>query len=200
MITRLLIAMFALLSIAPVNGANLVTNPGFEILGGIGGWTFTTPFSSSGWSLSGMAYEGLYSLSTSCDGAYCMDQTTGYWFRQSLPTTPGGVYELSLFVFGQSQYVNPGQPQCSICQLDVYWAGTLAATFTNFQPVYSRHTVSNLVASGASTTLQFNGRANGSILIDNIFVDTAVPEPTTFLFTVGGLGLAVLRPRLRVTK
>jgi hypothetical protein len=163
---RLIFAGLGLCSFAMAQ--NIVQNPGFET-GGFAPWL------EQRWYLeSGYAHTGLSDAETPCVGAACITPAPGggAWLYQDLPTTPGATYTLTFWYFpGPSGGDN-------IAELQVLWGPTATQLTTGGagsctgncvfdnnsigSDTYVQYTVTNLVATSATTRLEFLGRQDPS--------------------------------------
>jgi hypothetical protein len=176
-------------------GPNLVTNGSFE--DGSSGWILQgVGVTSQYWARTGTAVIG-----TGCVGIGCVDSySSGAYFAQTLDTSIGSEYALSLWV------VESGAGPSA---LSVFWNGLLVDLIAN--PAhntlrYDRQTGLNtanwvqykfdhLTATSSSTALEIHGRHDpAGIFFDDISVAmkgaTDVPEPTSLaLLGIGALAL-----------
>ncbi|MDP3072134.1 MAG: VPDSG-CTERM sorting domain-containing protein [Opitutaceae bacterium] len=174
---------------------NLVTNGGFE--SGFASWTYSgtpgtadigTGFPHSGTNHAAFGeYPGFGNLS------------------QTLTTSIGESYTLSFWLFHP---VSPAQFGQTPNGFNVSWNGSTLSSFTLTDAgpfAYTNFTVSGLVATSTSTTLQFgfSHRPNYWVL-DDVSVTagplnaTGVPDSgfTWVLFAVGLAALAMIRRRI----
>ena len=153
---------------------NLVTNGDFAT-GNLSSWNVSGWFASS--NTAGVTpFPGdNYFASTGCVNHYCT-------LSQTLSTSPGGTYDLS-FAF------NPGMNVSSSgADTQIFWDGTMVADVGLGALGWTVFTIDNLLASSASTTLQFSGYQNPAYNgVDAVSV-VAVPEPLSIALL--GMGLA----------
>ena len=187
------VSAFALAGSA-LQAQNLVADPGFEAsLDGSGAhpfspaWTIvdTTSPNPPGTTGSNSNVGGSLLQAHSGDnyanlGAF---GATGS-LSQVLSTTAGQSYELSFWL------ANNGTAPPNL--FAVYWGGTQIYSASDLTPFsYTQSTFDNLVASGTSTTLEFQYQNDDDFFrLDDISVSAmAVPEVSTTSFVVIGCGL-----------
>ena len=191
---------------SPVFASNIVLNGNFAT-GDFTDWTVNSE-SSFPWTvqttggLGGNPYDSdTYYASTGCVGAQCISGTAieQASLSQVVTDASGTFYTLTF------EFNTDGNGASN--ELQVLWDGTVVLDLGpdgTLGPIdnYTLYTVTGLEGTG-SDTLTFLGRQDpGFDALDNVSVSssvTAVPEPSTLMFTVGGLvSLAVLRRRRRV--
>jgi hypothetical protein len=179
----------ALITAIPGYSANLVANPGFET-GDFTGWVAdSSPFLYVD---TANPHSGTYS-------AHMGNNTSLATLGQALATTAGGTYTLSFFL----QVNDSGTPN----EFKVIWDGTTIFDQTDMTAApYSLYTFTNLVASSASTDLQFLHRHDPdhfflddiSVLDEKSITDAPIPEPGQFgLLCLGSMMLVAAAFRRR---
>jgi hypothetical protein len=195
----------ALTALAAVgaHAANIVQDPGFEA-GPSGNDTF---WNFSGWRtgpLDTPVHSGLYDATTGCSGATCVatSSTHAASLSQTLTTVAGQRYDLSFWFGGD------GAPD----EIKVLWGANTVLDLQDSQIVSNNglsetlYTVTNLLATGASTVLAFYGRQDpGQNGLDDVSVTpsvSSVPEPTGWAMMIVGLfgAGALLRGRRRAVR
>ena len=154
---------------------NLVVNCGFET-GTFSGWTNSGNTGFTGVD-GGSAHSGSF-------GAFFGPVGSLGFITQNLVTMPGATYNLSFWLRNDG-----GTPN----QFTASWNGVVLQTITNGAAMaYTQFTFNGLLATGASTPLQFGFRQDPAFwAFDDVIVVRAVPEPATlFLLGTGLLGVA----------
>jgi hypothetical protein len=193
--------------------ANLVQNPAFEANGAVtpGGtitsWTSVAGGAvNPGWGVGDFSvHSGSWAAYAGCFTTGCLDPVNGTIISQALATTSGNTYTLTFWYDSQVQGTTSSSGQ-NYTDLDVYWDGSLVASFPNEAPGYTQHTLTGLVATSSSTVLQFNGRNDPSYgFLDDVDVQPQETIPllggagrTVLVLGLLALGLAVLRRHERV--
>ena len=110
------------------------------------------------------------------------------WISQALPTTPGQTYNLDYWFRSDG-----GTPNGFV----VRWDGTVLLDQTDIPDNGWQEYQFSVVATGASTLLEFGGQNEPAWLsLDDVSVDASAPEPGTLaLLGFGCLGLATWKRR-----
>jgi len=183
--------LLASLALTPAAQANSVTNGSFET-GNFTGWMLSgnTGFTGVDHGTTGFA-PGPQSGSF---GAFFGPVGSLGFLSQSVATVPGASYNLTFSLARDGLTPN---------EFQVSWNGNAILDQINLPSFgYTQEGVSNLLATGATTPLQFGFRDDpGYLYLDAVYVGAgAVPEPTTLLLwgaTMTGLALARWRRRQR---
>lgn len=177
------LSLLALVTIAPrlAHADGVVTNGDFSSPGSLTGWNSNDWFQDS---------SGSYNFaSTGCVGPNCL-QGGAYpaFLSQDLSTTPNESYTLNFSYAAGFWYPS---------ELQVFFGGNLVDDLVNLQTTsLNSYTVSGLVATSSTTTLEFFGRqdpdydqlTNISVTDDGPTSASPVPEPGT----IGMVGTGVL--------
>ena len=186
-VLRLILAGVCLCSFA-IAQSNIVQNPGFE------SGTFA-PWVARGWGVGGAggAHTGTHYADTGCVGGPCIVPApgTGAWLYQDLATTPGATYQLTFYYFpGPGTVAGQAELQvlwgASATQLTTGGPGACSGNCvfdnTSIGPsAYTQYTVANLVATSATTRVEFLGRQDPSYDgLDDVAVQlTRLPATAT---------------------
>jgi hypothetical protein len=166
--------------------ATSITNGSFET-GDFTGWTLTgnTGFGTEVCKAGDTFLGSVCSAESGSFAAVVGPNTNPEFISQSLSTTPGDDYSLTFFLRNDNLGLPPGN------SFQVLWGGATEYSITNIgQQAYTQVTLSNLVASSASTLLSFKVVNDpGGFYLDNVSIKT-VPEPATFLLF--GMGLLLV--------
>jgi hypothetical protein len=197
---RLTLTAAAVFAVAATqaHAANIVVNGGFET-GDFTSWTANTN-SASPWQVDvagshgNNPFDGTFYASTGCLGAQCITGTTSQQasLSQDLTTVVGDSYTLDFF-FGSAG---------DTMELQALFGGAVAEDLTGLGTTpYTEYTVSGLVATSTTTTLEFLGRQDPAWdeLDDVSVVDdgaAAAPEPAAWMLGLSGL-VALAGSRLR---
>ena len=199
-----LLCAIALFCASAAFGVNIVSNPGFESGTFAGSWTEHTCSTTCGaqgvFVATADPHTGTYAAETRCVSAACLDPVTGDWISQVLTTTAATTYTLSFWM----DPVNGGDPTV---EWDAFWNGVKVGSFSSEPAGYHQFIIGSLLATGATSTLEFTGRHDpATVWLDDVCVSSStdcgsassVPEPTSaFLLSSGlaGIGLFALRRR-----
>lgn len=185
--------------------ANLVLNPGFELGGAVSpgqpivDWNSNSAPGKSGWGVGNVnPHSGTLAGATVCTGPTCLDPVNGAWISQALTTVASQEYSLT-FWFDPRLQGSGLSSGGNYTDLDVYWNGSLVLSLPNEAPGYKQYTISNLIATGPSTVLQFNGQNDpAATWLDDVSVEAATsgaPEPSTLGFGIAGFAALVFMKR-----
>jgi choice-of-anchor C domain-containing protein len=208
---RSIIRSLALGAVLAGTAGAQVVNGGFEASPPAGAGSFATygvGQTFNGWTVSAGSIDLINNYWNANGGTYSVDMngnSTGGIFQNVL-TSVGSTYSLSFALAG-----NPdGGP--TVKSMDVYWGGNNVGSVT-FDASNASHanmgwqtfTMANLVATSASTRLEFVSTSGGSspyygaALDDVALSTTATPEPATFALMASGLALVGAAARRRRT-
>jgi hypothetical protein len=165
-------ALLVLASAQSVRADNLLTNPGFET-GNFNGWSAVGPFL-------GLQSGHTGSFSAYCGAGYNDNGTVGDLFSQTIPTTPGLNYDVSLWVLG-SGGSGPAEAY-------VLWDGGKVLDLNN--PSFNSWTQLEVTvtATAETTTVGFGFRNQpAAYLLDDASV-SQTPEPSAL--ALAGMALA----------
>jgi hypothetical protein len=170
---------------------NLLGNPGFET-GGFSPWVADSNYIVLTNDAGVVAHSGTYYADTGCVGTACITpapNTSGAWFYQDVPTTPGAHYTLTF-------WYAPGESGTdNTAELQVLWGATSSALTTGGaasctgncvfdnqligNTSYTQYTVNNLLATSSSMRLEFLGRQDPAESgVDDVSL-TLTSGPTT---------------------
>jgi hypothetical protein len=152
---------------------NLLTNPGFET-GNFSGWNAVGPFR-------GINGGHLSNFSAYCGAGFGDNGTTGDLFSQTIPTTPGLNYDVSLWVIGTSGGNGDNY---------IIWDGTRVLDQPNQDYSDWTQITVRVPATATSTTVSYGFYSGNAYLFDDASVALATPEPSTL--ALGGLATAAL--------
>lgn len=173
----------AMLAFGMAQAGAAVDNGDFET-GDLSGWTLTGS-TETNWVDTGIQYGGNYAAVLGESGASA-------WLSQSLATVAGQTYTVSFWL------ANLGGSEANIDTFSTFevlaggnslWllSDKTATDYTGYQVQF--------IATSGSTELVFAARHDENFwLLDNVSV-SAVPEPSTVLLLIAGLGLIALQRR-----
>jgi hypothetical protein len=160
----------------PAGANNIVVNGGFET-GDLTGWIESGNLSFSG--VDGFPHSGSFARFSGAIGSENI-------ISQTLPTIAGIYYDFSLW--------EDGGVGCGTCSFSVYWNGVPVFQNSGFGG-YTQVT-GNVLALG-NDVLGIGLRNDpGFSFVDDVVVDTAVPEPATGVLLLTGLAAIARRRRL----
>jgi hypothetical protein len=169
--------------------ANIIVNPGFET-GNFAGWTVND---SSGFT--GVGNDSAFAHSGDHYAFLGATPNTGS-LSQSLLTTSGSLYSLSFWLAND---ITTGPNLGPFSSFEVLWNGAPIFILPNSSPAfdYTQFSFTGLVATGASTTLEFVYRHDNDFFrLDDVAVN--VPESFSTLWLAlpfAALGLLHFRGR-----
>jgi hypothetical protein len=173
-------------------GPNLVLNGSFED---------TSLISGSGWTTSGFAAEG-FDFFIDTNPADAQSGTHSFaggaigapgFISQNIATHSGPSYNIHLWLANPSGFA-------AGTEIQVLWGGSLVYSATDILGFGYREILIDPMATSALTTLSIGLRDDSFFLnVDNVSVRAVspVPEPTTLLLLLSGLGVGAMLRRRR---
>jgi choice-of-anchor C domain-containing protein len=196
------LAFAASLLLAGAAQAALVVNGSFEdgpVPGGFS--TFGTGSTAiSGWTVTGGSIDYIGTYWNASDGIRSLDLSGNEagTIAQMIPTVAGTRYTVS---FDYSS--NPDQGYAKSMLVGFGSATPVSFTFSTpiQRPLVWLTGTATFVATGSSTQLSFQSSTPGpwGIALDNVAVNGAVPEPTTWAMLIAGFGMVGVGMRRRRT-
>lgn len=160
---------------------NIVANPGFET----GDFTSWTP--SGNMNNMSVQTDNVHSGTYSAEFG---EVTTLGYIDQTLTTVAGGNYTLSFWLQNGSSE-GPSR-------FEVYWGGALLNGVSDMAAQGYIQQSYNVTASTTSTVLRFGFRQDPDWFhLDDVSVDSAVPEPGAFQLTLIGAAMIFAAGRFR---
>jgi hypothetical protein len=198
-----LLSLALLLAAIPAAASSIVVNGNFSggpYTGGGAGWTDNLNVYNYGiWNFVYLGDHGDPNIAdalTGCTGPSCITGSGASLgaLSQLLPTVAGDSYTLSFLYSPEGASPN---------ELQALFAGAVVEDLSNLASnSFVTYTVSGLVATSSSTTLEFLGRGDGGgIALTEVSVTDdgpAIPEPPSLcLITSGLIGFAAFFRRTR---
>ena len=197
-----LLTLALLLTALPAAANNIVVNGNFSggpYIGSDAGWTYNLDvYNYPIWSFVYLGDHGDPNISdalTGCAGPSCITGSNPLGsLSQLLPTVAGDGYTLSFLYSPES-----GSPT----ELQALFAGVVVEDLSNLADnTFVTYTVSGLVATSSSTSLEFLGRGDGgAIALTEVSVTDngrVIPEPPSlYLLATGLIGFAAFFRRMR---
>jgi len=176
--------------------ANLISNGGFES-GSFAGWTTNSLACSGVGATAILAVPGCYGIDSDpgthsgSNAAYLGTYGGGGSISQIISTITGQMYTVNFFLANGS-YQNLSVPNDFLVQ----WNGGTTLMHLNNAPAagFASYTFSALATSGTSS-LSFTNQQNPSYwVLDDVSVNSSVPEPSALgILGLGLIGLAFIR-------
>jgi hypothetical protein len=172
-----------------VSAANLVANGGFETPKPLVGVSTIFVSNSDGWNMNHINIIRTYWKSA--EGSQSIALSTHGSVSQTIPTTPGNLYNLS--------FALAGSPNSGTKHLEVFWGGESQGTYTfdttgktqnNMGWIYVH--ISNLIARSETTEIKFTTLDNNfdGPALDDIVVDDFTNDISVLI--ISGLVLAAV--------
>ena len=167
----------------------------------IPGWTYV---SNGGFDIYEDNEDGLVPAQGSYYVSFGHDGTNGGSLTQTFATAPGRTYTVSYFV-AEQQGDDPTQDMQAIL---TNGAQQLTADNTALPSVFQHGKSISFTASGTSATIEFldatpaGGGGSSNLALDGVAVSSSVggvPEPTSWLLLIMGIGMAGAGLRTRRT-
>ncbi len=185
------------LGVSSANGVSIVVNGGFESGPGAPAGGFRNllagDLSLPGWTIGGDSVDIHHTGHTNAhSGLYSLDlagpDLPGS-ISQDLSTVAGGQYILSFWYAAHAYHPYPGNAMATVS-----WGGSQLGVLSlpaspAFQAMNWTHYQVQIAASGASTSLVFAATTpNGSIILDDISVESVPAPGASLLLLLAGLG------------
>ena len=191
----------ALILMAPVAHANLLSNGGFESSTFSGSYIQVNSGARLGaWSVDSGSVDLVNQYWTPAEGRYSLDLNgiSGGRISQSFGTVIGQLYNVSFSLAGHPQ--GGGSLKlltAGVTEAHAFSFNSKGKSFSNMGWVTEGF---SFTATSATSTLYFQGNninAGGGAALDNVSVTAAVPEPSTYAMLAAGLGLIGMVARRR---